>query len=603
LSVDPTVDPLTPNAILERFQRCRRVGEPIAARYRRIATVNENFVQGNQWVAGVHQGTSAFRDSWFDDEGVPRIYVNECQGLMTTWSALLNKDRRSAVADPVTEELDDIYDAEITNKVIEFFIYEQNTASKIHETVQYAFQDGTAGLKITIDRKTRSIVWAPLTIHTYWIDPVADYRRAQWVIFENHYGEDEVDELWEKNGLKEKSKPPVEQEYTNAAGETLYGVVGYEIWQKPTRQFPDGFYACVINDEVVERMPYPYVVQTDGDPEYLLPLCLMKTRTVRDSAYGITPMTDIVPLQRSLNEAVSRIQMMLRQLTKVYLLLPKSLQADLDAKPSTASIGFDESAKGINAARAIGFTKAGDVPQGLHEQRDYFRAMMNEVAGLNDVTVGNEQRSLSGKALENIYELDKQKNADAAKSLEDMVIDAFGLTIALFQLFYPVLRQALIGNASAAEIARYDFADVRGAKLRLQQASELDKLASVREGAAQEGVLAGTKTLGDLEKARRSPAWGMSRQLAEETVAQFLAGQDVEVSPDDLDLNVFLDVIGRKMSEAMSEGRREDWKALYRLRRWVSSEMAPAQDAAQPKQDATPSTSAAPSTPATGLTA
>jgi hypothetical protein len=575
--------PLLRTDVLDRFRRLCAISEPIAFRYRRIATINERFVEGDQWGVGAFQGASSYaRDVWFDDEGIPRIYVNECQGLMTTWSALLNRDRRSATAEPASEDLEDIYRAEIANRVIEFFIAEQNTAAKIHQAVQYAFQDGTAGIKVLFDRRRKAIVWSPLTIHTYLIDPVPDYREAQWVIFTNHYTEDEVAELWEANHIQ---KPmPEEQVFRNAAGEECYGIEGHEVWHRPTRKFPRGFYACIIQNEVVELMEYPLVRPTDGEPEYLLPLALMKVRNVRDSAYGKTPMTDVVPLQRSMNEAVSRIQAMIRAVTKIYLKLPKTLQVELDAKPNTAILGFDESPKGVNAAKAIGFTQAGEIPQQVFEQRDYFRSMMNEVAGLNDVTVGNEQRSLSGKALDTIYALDAQKNADAAKSLEDMVIDCFHLTLAQFQLFYPHIRQGLIGNASAAEIADFDGIDVQGVDLRLQQSSELDALATVREGAAAEGLLAGTKTPGDLERARRSPMFGLQKRMAQQLVDAFLAGEDIDVEPEDLDLALFDEVIGKAASLAMRSGRKDDWKALYQLRRWVKEELGAAAMDATPQE-------------------
>lgn len=571
-------DPLNRGAILDRFEKCKRTTEGIAGTYRAIATVNEQFVQGNQFFAGRFQGAMALRESWFDDEGVPRISVNQCQGLMTTWSALLNRDRRSAVAAPATDEMEDIYRAEIANKYIEFFIYEEGTAQKIHQTVQYAFQDGTAGLKIMLDRKTKSVTWSPLTIHNFLIDPVADYHKAGWVIFENWYTEDEVAELWEVNQIPEK--PPLETAYKNAAGEVLYGIRGYELWHKPNRQFPEGFYACIIERHVVELMEYPFVRPTDGEPEYMLPLVLMKVRTIRDSAYGITPMTDVVPLQRGLNENVARIQAMIRQITKVHFVVPKEIADVVDLNQS-AVLGFERTQ--VQGAKAIGFTQAGEVSPQIFEQRDYFRSMMNEVIGLNDVTVGNENRTLSGKAMENIFELDSQKNADASKSLEDMVLGAFELTLAFVQLFYPIVRQGLIANASAEEVKNFDLADIQGVNLQLQQASELDTLDAVKAGKAEEGLIAGTKTPADVEKARNSPAYGMSKKLAEELVATYLDGADIDVEPDDLDLQVFQDVVGRHMSTAMSEGRREDWKALYGLKAWVQDELSMAQAEVQPQ--------------------
>jgi hypothetical protein len=582
--------------IRERFQKCHDLATPVAVRARRQALVNENFVHGLQWgVAVTKNGQAETKaDAWFDDEGVPRLYVNECQGLMTTWSALLNRDRKSALAVPASEEPEDLYAAEVFNKFIAFFCAEEETAQKVHGAVQDAFVAGTAGLKIMYDRDEDRITWSPLTVHNFLIDPgVGDWRDAKWVIFQHYYSEDEVADLWERNSLE--GTPPRDIEYRTANGDVLRGILGYEFWHLPTRAFPQGFYACIVDDQVVERMAYPYARNTDGKPEYLLPLSLMRVRKIRESVYGATPMSDVVPLQRSMNEMVSRLMKLVRQTTNVHLILPQEIP-EFDAKQSV-EIRFP--AKMSDAAARIGYTQPPQVSPVLFELRDYFRGAMNEVAGLNDVTTGTENRSLSGKAIENIIALDAQKNADASKGLEDMLLHAFRVTAALVQIFYTTERKERIMSAGAAEVFAFDGADIQGVDIRLEPSSEVDQLSTVKSGAAAEKLSAGLGTPLDLQKAQRTPQYLFSRKLAEQLVAEFLAGHEIDVSPDDVDADVLTDVIRRHKALALSQRRREDWRALHRFETWVQDELVAAQGEARPTptndQPANQQTPAAPS--------
>ena len=574
----------TREKILERFHKDLKLAEPIAKRPRLVGRVNEAFVQGDQW--STFDKSTRVDDAWFDDEHVPRIYVNECQGLMTTWSALLNRDRKSAIATPASDSPDDIYTAEVTNAFIDYFVAEEDTATKTHRTVQNAFQGGSAGLKIWLD-EDKDIRWAPLTIHGFLRDPCEDWRLARWCIFENHYSDDEVADLWAAN--KMKTEPPREEDYFNAAGERVRGVQGFEYWLRPCREFPRGLYACIVGGKVVERRAYPYVVKNDaGRDEFLLPFVEMKVRNVRDSAYGKTPMTDIVPLQRSLNEMVARTMKLVRVVTNPHLVLPRSIADTVDVSQINV-LAFDRKDEG--GAGSIAWTKPGEIHQSLFTMRDYFTSAMNDVVGLNDITVGTENRSISGRSRELIYELDGQKNADALKSLDDMVLAAWRLTLALAQLAYSDERLAGITGADAADIPVFRGADIQGRNIRLEASSELDKRTDIRKGAAAEQVQAGMAGPDAVARAGRTPAFGAAKRAAEQLVKQFLEGGEVDADARLYDPVVLQDVLERSKARAVRQARRKDFVALELLQRLLmeqaASEDAPPRAEPQPQEQVT----------------
>jgi hypothetical protein len=553
----------TLSSILTDFEKHRRQGERIATPYRRLGSLCESFVAGRQFGAILQRSQQVVNDEWFkNNEAVPRAHINICQGLMTTFSALLNKDRRSALATPTTpDDPEDIYSTEITNRVIDYVAQEQKTAAKIHQAVQYAFQDGTAGVKVWPDEFKGEVRWARLTIHDYIIDPVEDWHDAKWVIFENHYTEDEVAEMWE--AAKLPGSPPDEQDYQNAAGETVSGVLGHEYWQRPCRKYPDGFFVVVIGGEVVVRKVYPLIINTEGDrKESLLPLALMKVRFRRDSAYGITPLADVINLQRLLNETHARTIKVMRQVTNKQIAMPKDL-ADQVNITQGHTLGYDP--KMPDAKSKIFALDLGAVGMDLYKLRDDARAFMFEVVGLNEVTSGGEAPTLSGRAIEAYYELDSQKNSDALKSLEDMVLDAWRLCLAIIQLFYPVERTAEIVRMDAIDLVTFSGKDIQGKNIRLEASSEMERRTDVRAGKATEALQAGTGTPEELAAAQKTAPNAIAKQAASLAVRAYLAADDVEINARDHSIPALKEAIDREKSRAISTGRRSDFVDLVYL--------------------------------------
>lgn len=558
------------SSILDDFKKHQRAGEKVATPYRQLGELCEMFVGGRQWGVYSGQRRQVVKDAWFDDEGVPRAHINLCQGLMTTFSALLNKDRRSALATPTTpDDPEDIYNTEITNRVIDYVAQEQKTAGKIHQAVQYAFQDGTAGLKVWPDEVRGEVRWARLTIHDYLIDPVEDWHDAKWVIFENQYNEDEVAEMWEASGTP--GAPPHEIDYVNAAGETVCGILGHEYWVRPSRKYPDGVFAIIIGTVVVVRKKYPLVVSVEGDrKESLLPLSLMKIRFRRDSAYGITPLADVLNLQRLLNETHARAIKVMRLVTNPQIAMPKSLADEIDIT-KTNTIGYDP--KMDDAKSKIFAVELGTVGMDLYKLRDDAKAFMFDVVGLNEVTSGGAAPTLSGRAIEAYYELDSQKNSDALKSLDDMVLDAWRVCIAIIQLYYPTPRVAEIVRMDAIDTVTFTGADVQGKNIRLEAASELERRTDVRVGKAVENAQAGVGSSTDVAAARKTAPNAVAKQAADLAVRTYLAAGDVDINVDDHSIPALRESIARAKTRAISQGRRADFVDLVLLENIITDQI------------------------------
>lgn len=602
----PASQRLSPEGAKAIIKKLAERGAAVAAPFRAKGLVNEAFVYGDQFPEEHQSAEQQIKDpGGMNSSLTPNIPVNLMAPLGSTWESLLTKDRPTAVARPASDEPQDVYDAQITQKAIEYEQRSLNSSEIIFDTVHLADLHGTAAIKITYDEDNDKMVWAPLSIFNFLVDPTSPEEPddAGWVMFfDYNMHADDAKELLEGAGY---DRDPTEDEHAQArapAAPVQKGVEHVELWMKPTREFPEGLYICQVSGEVVEIGDYPLVIESrDGDPahrQYPLPLVLMRVRKVRNCVYGNTNMTYVVPLQRAYNECVNKAQKLMRQVTNIHLVLPQELQENFDPATSTM-IGVPDSMKDVG--QPIGYTKAGEISPTIGAQRDFFEKSMQKVIGLNDVTANSDNPRLSGTAIENMVQLDAQRNADVTRSLQNMVLRAWELTLTLMGVYYSdeLLEGATGGDA--LDVRGFRAEDLCGTAVRLELGSEVDTLQPAQERIQADRAQLGAAGPLDMAKAANSPAYSMSKQRAQQVVELVAAGQDPGVAADDIDPNVLEEVVRKAQSRAMSQGDRDTWT---RLEEFIRAALAAAQarmGTAQPQPQGPPgggNSGAAPPAPA-----
>lgn len=579
-----------PTGLVQEVDDLYAKGVAFAQKRREQGLVNEAYIHDDQWdlIISRNGSQTVRKDAWYDDEEIPRQSVNEIGPAHQTWTALMTKDRPTVNAAPTNDAPESAYRAAIANVIIQFLEEKLDSANVVHKATGYAGMHGTGGIKVVIDVKRNEVVWSKLTIFDFVIDPGCDdYRDARWVIFEDFIDEDEARDALEAMG--DQRKPKVDK-YQNATGDDLEGVRRLELWYKPCRAHPDGLYAVIVSGVVVERRDdYPYVFEDDsGQPQYFLPIALMRMRDVRGVVYGSTNFSAAVPMQHGYNEMVSRITSELRA-RKSHSLMPNAVKEAYLANHTT--LFFPP--KDWQAAGAARTLDPGDVPAGFFSQRDFFRQAIPVVVGLNTVTAGTETRSLSGRAIDNIVELDEQKNADATKEQGAMVARAWQLTCLLVAHFYSDMRKAKISNADPQDIFAFNGTDFAGEDIRFEPANELDKTSTAKRNATAQDVQNGAATSMDMAATRTDGALGWARQQAEQLVQEVQAGQAPDIAVDDINLDVLNQVLAKYMARAIATRDRTSWLRLEQLRRNLEAMQPQAADAAPPPGAAPPASGAA----------
>ena len=593
---EPTPDDVAPKRpgpdkekVKAAYRRDKERGEAIAQKYRGIARVNESFYAGDHWSVVVREKgrVSVNKDAWFDTDNVPRIAVNRYTGLHQTWSSLLTRDQPTVKARPASDEPEDTYRAAIGQQVVEFLQNELGSSKKINRVVQTSGLGGTAGIKCIYDSATDAIAWTTVSVHDFILDPAAtDEETARFFIFEDHVSPEEAEEMLAEAGLDpDQLVDKAQDTYTNSANEELIGVAVHEYWKKPTRDLPRGAYACFVGTELVECVDYPYVVEEDGkNPKYLSPLVLMRVREQRGSAYGLTNFTDAVPLQRAYNENVSRAQKVIRT-SNSHLLIPQELAEGFD--PASSSLIKFPFAKAA-AARTIGWTQPARIDESVFAMRDFFAAAMEDVVGLNAVVAGTATRSLSGRAIDNMVQLNADKNSDAIESMRDMVKRLWRLSLALVQRYYTAPRIARISGGDAISVMSFIGSDIAGVDIELEDASEIDTLETRKEEIAAERMQQGVAGPLDLAQAQRSPSLQTGRAAIAQMFESFRVGLPLAEVPDDVD-PAALEAFAQQMkARAIAAHDQDLWVQIERFKKQMKDLISQQPDArpvdAQPMQ-------------------
>lgn len=525
--------------VVTYIEGLQRKTETAAKSYRALGIENERFAAGRQFGAVALIGAGqpvCVDDDW--SEGLPRVWSNRAGGLLQSWCALLSGDLPTASARPASDDALDAYRSDVANKVLQYLRQRLNTAELVSQVVRFAGLHGKAGIRVSFDTEADELRFDPCTIKDYVRDPVADIRRAKWVLFTTWLDEDDAKKRLKAARLT--AAPPLEKR-TNSLGEELEGVKLMELYAKPCEDFPEGVYAAVIGTDVVDQIANPFYFEVRGRREYILPLFEMKVRNQDDSPYGATPFTDVIPLQRSLNETIAS-HLLHQRMGRPSLVIPQSLAAGYS--PLTTSTIVVPTGQ-ENLAALVQWTAPPPQNADLDKSLNLFTNEMLAVIGLNDTTSGTANRAQSGLAIENLFALDKQKNADATTSMKAMLLDCFRFALLCVAALYSDEKKEEIASATKAAIDLFDESDVGGVDIHMQIASEVDDTG--------------------LGKTRTMPA-GIARNEARALVADFLAGVDVdEERLTGLDIQAVRAAIDEAKASALADNDRDTWSDLHRL--------------------------------------
>jgi len=512
----------------------------------------------------------------YAEQDFPKAPQQILNNLVLTWSALMCKDRQSVYAVPVSNDLGKISAAEIFTKVIEYTEVEEDIAYKWHTTAIYNAYHGTSFMYVYFDPSKQRVCWKPLSIFDVYLDDKAEASEIDYCVIREFVDPWTAEDMIKTANPEYNGAPPTER-YQDGQGYDHVGVAKYCIWYKPCSRYPTGLYACVVGEEVVESTEYPYIfIDKDGEQQVaILPVVWWYCRKNRGTSYGMTWASDCAPLQTALNELNSKL-LRNAQISQSYLVIPKSLNNNEGFDQVNQMIMIDP---GSDMGNINWVSPAPIDPNQIQEKQNLIQSMYDS-AGISQATAG-QSSGQSGRALAYQAELDTQKHADAFKSFEVAVRNAWNLDLKLKQKYYTVPQKLLLDDGVTELV--YNGADISGVDIRLESRSERESAQSSKVERAQALMQAGLAGPETLMSAQPNAIIKTSEIIAEDLLDRFVRGEQIQLTPESVDPIAFVNVIDKRIKMALLQRDMETAENLNNLKQQFMRDMAMSQ---QPSSEA-----------------
>ena len=512
----------------------------------------------------------------YADQDTPRAPQQILNNLVLTWAALMSKDRQSVYAVPVSNNLNNTSAAEIFTKIIEYTEAEEDISYKWHTTAIYNAFHGTAFMYIYFNPEKQRVCWKPLSIFDVYIDDKSDNSEVEYCVIREYIDPYAAEDMIKASNDSYNGEPQLEK-YQDGQGYDHEGVCKYTIWYKPCARYSTGLYACVVDDQLVESSEYPYTfADKDGDKQVsVLPVVWWYCRKNRGTSLGLTWASDCSPLQTALNELNSKL-LRNAQISQSYLVIPKALQNNEGFDQVNQIIAADPGSDMGN----IGWVSPAPIdPNQIEEKKNLIQSMYDS-AGISQATAGQSAGS-SGRALAYQAELDTQKHADAFKSFEVAIRNAWNLDLKLKQKFYTVPQKLLLDDGVTELV--YNGADIMGVDIRLESRSERESAQSSKLEKQQQLVGAGMAGPESLQAVNPTAIDRISEVIAEDLINKYLAGEDVNITPETVDPIAFVTVLDKKIKSALLNRDIQTAQNLTAFKQQFMKDMAMSQ---QPSAEA-----------------
>lgn len=163
----------------------------------------------------------------------------------------------------------------------------------------------------------------------------------------------------------------------------------YEMYIRPTEELPEGLYAVMAGDLLVEMGPIPYH-DSEGNP--IIPITHFKYKQVPGRLWGKTPVDDLVPKQRQRNELESFIMLIINRMAAPGWFLPiNSGAANMSGEP-----GWVQEINTAATGGAMPIPQQGvNVPVSVTKYLEKIDAEFEELAKTFNIIKGQAPRGVS----------------------------------------------------------------------------------------------------------------------------------------------------------------------------------------------------------------
>lgn len=529
--------------------------------------------------------------------GGPSESRNYTRKLALTYASRMLEERPNVKAMPNEASGWDIAVAEVANAVIEYVWNEQNIDDKLYDACVLAQAHGSVYMFVSWDpsagkpgpayleqdelgnivevegQPQGDVDVEAVSIFDLYTDGAPEIEDSLWC-YRRRY----VDAYIARAMLRASGAPedcvPTEQAYISPTFGERYGVEVIELYHRPSPRIPQGLFACIVDNRVVDAMTYPYA---HGE----LPAARWKINNVRGSQFGTTHISDGIPSQRAINRITETIEDLTDKTGDgVRLLAVKEISEAWEAGSNVMEVGAPELVQG-----GAKWLEPPSPPPLLFSQLEQKKTELHDVVGLSEMLVGRTDTGVSGKAVAYLNKLDGQAMAGAARSRDRMLKRMTTLILRTMQQFCVDERVArVVGDDGMMRVVPFKGSTLSGVDIRLEPRSGAD---AMRTTAAEAAAEAGAQGMLPPDQASERAQTGLpgtlmeqiERELVQEQIAQTMQGAVVQPDPT-ITPGVAQQEISRAISVETQNGRGQFDPVMQALRALLAmyAQTAPQQE-------------------------
>lgn len=229
----------------------------------------------------------------------------------------------------------------------------------------------------------------------------------------------------------------------------IEGVTEYEVWMKPTPDFPEGVVFRVIGDRnpIVldlpdESLPGPIPFK-DIEGKSLFPFVFAQYEHVGGRLYGRSALTPLIQKQDQLNQLDSLIQLIVQRMANPIWIIPEGAGVEQFSGEPGLVMKYNPLGAGGNAKPEK--IEGSEIPSSLQMLRQDLIKDIEELSGAFDIIKGQKPTGVEAfSALQLLVERSQSRFTSVFQSRGEMYRRWFGLSLELERQFGPDQRTLTI---------------------------------------------------------------------------------------------------------------------------------------------------------------
>lgn len=231
-----------------------------------------------------------------------------------------------------------------------------------------------------------------------------------------------------------------------------------EVWCRPSKKYNKGFYMVIVGeDHVVHYEDYKWISR---EGKVFIPIIHEFYHRTPGSAYGKTPMFDVIEKQVMRNKVEALGEMYLNRMSNPVWLIPRGTETDPSGNVGH-QIHFDP-----NATQKL-YPKRDEAPSmsfGITEWMDRIDADIYRIIGSSEISRGERPKSLkTGYGIEKLEEVAKARQSAQFSNITIAAVKVMIVMLEIFRIVSPKERYAKVFGVQAGwSVKKIQEADLQG---------------------------------------------------------------------------------------------------------------------------------------------